>query len=416
MYDYVVVGAGVVGMATAYHLKRLLPHSRVLVVDQHPGVGMGDTAKSAAAFRTIFTSWINRVLAKTSVDFYREVQRGGVDLGMRYVGYLFLVPEENAALMRNAAQELRAMGVSVDAYERLEMPIKLRVSNDEEAREMGLSDVAFGLLVRDAGIMDPEKLVKYYYEVYTREGGEVMFGTKVESVVFSPKKPLGIPGEPFPWQDVKAVGIETSAGVVEAKNIIFATGAWTERLMDALGFGLPLKPRKRQVFVVRATGELEALLRSGLADREYSPMIILPRGVYLRPEPGEGTYWIGVSDRRPFRLEEPPEPEEALWRFGIYPVLTKYVPAFEGRMPQNAWAGHYDENVVDYQPVVDRLVEGLYVAAGTSGSGIMKADAIGRVAAYLALGREKAELYGGVVVDSNVLRHNRCFEEERLVI
>ncbi|MCC6032126.1 MAG: FAD-binding oxidoreductase [Pyrobaculum sp.] len=416
MYDYVVVGAGVVGMATAYHLKRLSPGSKVLVVDQHPGVGMGDTARSAAAFRTIFTSWINRVLSKTSVDFYREVQRGGVDLGMEFVGYLFLVPRENAVLMQKVAEELKEMGISVDIYERLEMPIKLRVSDDEEAREMGLSDVAFGLLVRDAGIMDPEKLVKYYYEVYTREGGEVMFRTKVESVVFSPKKPLGIPGEPFPWQDVKAVGIETSAGVVEARNIIFATGAWTERLMDAMGFGLPLKPRKRQVFVVRATGELEDLLKSGVGSGAYSPMIILPRGIYLRPEPREGTYWVGVSDRRPFRLEEPPEPEEQLWRFGIYPVLTKYVPAFEGRMPQNAWAGHYDENVVDYQPVVDRLAEGLYVAAGTSGSGIMKADAIGRIAASLALGREKADLYGGTVVESNILRLNRCFEEERLVI
>jgi glycine/D-amino acid oxidase-like deaminating enzyme len=416
VYDYVVVGAGVIGMATAYHLKRLSPRSRVLVVDQYPGVGMGDTARSAAAFRTIFTSWINRVLAKTSVDFYREVQRGGVDLGMEFVGYLFLVPRENAAFMQKVAEELKEMGISVDIYERLEMPIKFKVSDDEEAREMGLSDVAFGLLVRDAGIMDPEKLVKYYYEAYTREGGEVMFGTKVESVVFSPKKPLGIPGEPFPWQEVKAAGVETSAGVIEARNVIFATGAWTERLMDAMGFGLPLKPRKRQVFVVRATGELEELLKSGVGGGAYSPMIILPRGIYLRPEPREGTYWVGVSDRRPFRLEEPPEPEEQLWRFGIYPVLTKYVPAFEGRTPQNAWAGHYDENVVDYQPVVDRLAEGLYVAAGTSGSGIMKADAIGRIAASLALGREKAELYGGTVVESNILRLNRCFEEERLVI
>jgi len=416
VYDYVVVGAGVVGMATAYHLKRLSPGAKVLVVDQHPGVGMGDTARSAAAFRTIFTSWINRVLSKSSVDFYREVQRGGVDLGMEFVGYLFLVPRENAALMQKVAEELKEMGISVDIYERLEMPIKLRVSDDEEAREMGLSDVAFGLLVRDAGIMDPEKLVKYYYEVYTREGGEVLFGTKVESVVFSPKKPLGIPGEPFPWQEVKAAGVETSAGVIEARNVIFATGAWTEKHMDAMGFGLPLKPRKRQVFVVRATGELEDLLKSGVGGGAHSPMIILPRGIYLRPEPREGTYWVGVSDRRPFRLEEPPEPEEQLWRFGIYPVLTKYVPAFEGRTPQNAWAGHYDENVVDYQPVVDRLAEGLYVAAGTSGSGIMKADAIGRIAAFLALGREKAELYGGTVVESNILRHNRCFEEERLVI
>ncbi|AAL64101.1 NAD(P)/FAD-dependent oxidoreductase [Pyrobaculum aerophilum] len=416
MYDYVIVGAGIVGMAAAYHIRRLSPHSKVLVVDQNPGVGMGDTGRSAAAFRTAFTSWINRVLAKTSIDFYREVQRKGVDLGMRFVGYLFLVPEENAETMRKVAEELRTMGIAVEFYRKLDAPVRFRVSEDEEAREMGLPDVAFGLLVKEAGIMDPEKLVRYYYEEYTRLGGEVKFNTRVENIFFAPKRPLGIPGEPFVWQDVKVAGVETTNGVIEARNVILATGAWTERLMDALGFGLPLKPRKRQVFVVRADGELRRLLELGLADREYGPMFILPKGVYMRPEPGEGTFWVGVADRRPFRLEEPPEAEEALWRYGIYPVLTKYVPAVEGRVPQNAWAGHYDENVVDYQPIVDRLAEGLYVAAGTSGSGIMKADAIGRIAAYLALGYGKAELYGGVVVESNLLRHNRCFEEERLVI
>ncbi|MEZ0318908.1 MAG: FAD-binding oxidoreductase [Pyrobaculum sp.] len=416
MYDFVIVGAGVVGLSTAYHIKRLSPSSRVLVVDQHPGAGMGDTAKSAAAFRTIFTSWVNRALAKTSVEFYREVQVRGHDLGMRWVGYLFLVPQTSAELMRRVAAELKTMGVRVDVYDRLDMPVKFRVSDDEEAREMGLPDVAFALLVRDAGIMDPEKLVKYYYEEYTKMGGEVLFNAKVDSVKFVPERPLGIPGEPFPWQDIRAEGVETTAGFIEARNVILATGAWTETLTDAMGFGLPVKPRKRQVFVLRADGELRSLLEKGLTEEGYSPMIILPRGVYMRPEPGEGTYWVGVADRRPYRFENPPEPEESLWRYGIYPVLSKYVPATVGRSPQNAWAGHYDENVVDYQPIVDRLAEGLYVAAGTSGSGIMKADAVGRIAASLAMGREKAELYGGVIVDSNLLRRSRCFEEERLVI
>lgn len=172
MYDYVVVGAGVVGMATAFHIKRLAPRAKVLVVDQNVGVGMGDTARSAAAFRTIFTSWINRALAKSSVDFYRSVQSRGVDLGMRFVGYLFLVPEESREAMLKVVEELRRMGVGVDVFEKLDMPIRFRVRDDEEAREMGLPDVAFSILVRDAGIIDPERVVRYYYEQYLNEGGE----------------------------------------------------------------------------------------------------------------------------------------------------------------------------------------------------------------------------------------------------
>jgi Glycine/D-amino acid oxidases (deaminating) len=65
------------------------------------------------------------VLSKSSVDFYREVQRGGVDLGMEFVGYLFLVPRENAALMQKVAEELKEMGISVDIYERWKCRLSL---------------------------------------------------------------------------------------------------------------------------------------------------------------------------------------------------------------------------------------------------------------------------------------------------
>ncbi|MEM1787566.1 MAG: FAD-binding oxidoreductase [Pyrobaculum sp.] len=416
MYDYVVVGAGVIGLSTAYYVKKLSPASRVLVIDQLAGAGMGDTARSAAAFRTIFTSWINRALAKTSVDFYKDLQKKGVDLGMKFVGYLFFVPYPSAGAMENIAVELKNSGVAVELIKELKSLIRFKVSDDEEAREMGLPDVAFGLLVKEAGIMDPEKLVKFYYHSFIEAGGEVLFNTKVESVVFSPTRPLGVPGEPFLWQDIKISAVETSNGTIETRNVILATGAWTEKILDSIGIGLPLKPRKRQIFVVRADGELKDLLETSFTEEEYMPMFILPRGIYIRPEPVERAFWIGVSDRRPFSLEETPELEESLWRFGIYPVLSKYIPSFEGRLPYSGWAGHYDENIVDYQPIVDRLANGLYVAAGTSGSGIMKADAVGRIAASLALGREKAELYGGVIVNSDILRRNRCFEEEGLVI
>ena len=102
-------------------------------MDQNVGVGMGDTARSAAAFRTIFTSWINRALAKSSVDFYRSVQSRGVDLGMRFVGYLFLVPEESREAMLKVVEELRRMGVGVDVFEKLDMIVELL---EDKVREL----------------------------------------------------------------------------------------------------------------------------------------------------------------------------------------------------------------------------------------------------------------------------------------
>ncbi|MEZ0248620.1 MAG: FAD-binding oxidoreductase [Thermoproteus sp.] len=411
----VVVGAGIIGMATAYHIKNIMPDADVTVIDMMSGAGMGDTGRSAAAFRTIFTSRLNRLLAKTTIEFYREVQKRGWNLSMRFVGYLFLADAAEVAGLKPVVNELKAMGLSIDFVEPPKWS-RPRVSDDEEAREMGLQDIEAGVLIRDAGILDPEKVLRYYESQFLKLGGKTAYGVKMTSLLARPKKPLGIPGEPFAWQDYEVRGVSTTSGDLEADAVVLATGAWTGDLAASLGYGLPLRPRKRQVFVVKAEGELRAMLYDGSLTGEGSmPFVILPRGVYIRPEPDEGNFWIGLADRRPYGFEEAGV-EEGLWRYGIYPLLSKYVPAFEGRTPHNAWHGYYDENVVDEVAIVDKLADGLYVAAGTSGSGIMKADAIARIAAALVLGEEKAELFGGVEVPTSALAKNRCLEPERLVL
>jgi len=62
--------------------------------------------------------------------------------------------------------------------------------------------------------------------------------------------------------------------------------------------------------------------------------------------------------------------------------------------PTNMWAGQYDVNTLDANPYIFQEA-GTIVAAGLSGSGIMKADAVGRMVAALYAKKEHAELYGG---------------------
>lgn len=390
----------------------------MLVVDKMGGPGMGDTSRSAAAFRAIFTSRVNRLLAGSTISFYEDLQSRGVDLGMRFVGYLFLVTKSSMSRVMRAVGELGGLAEVLDPSAARGLGLRTRVSGLEEAELMGLEDVEKLVLVRRAGIIDPEAIVRFYESEFLRMGGEVAYGVEVTRIVFKPRKPLGVPGEPLPWQDEVVVGVETNKGPVGSRNVVLSTGAWTQGVLDEAGLPVPIKPVKRQVFVVKAsTDELRSLLYNGsLTGEGVMPMLILPKNVYVRPEPDANCFYIGVSDRRPYTLEEDPRPEPDLWKLGILPVLECYVPAFAGRAPDSSWAGHYDENIIDYQPVVDKLAEGLYVAAGTSGSGIMKADAVGRIAASLALGYERATLFTGETVGTDLLASRRGFEVEELVI
>jgi glycine/D-amino acid oxidase-like deaminating enzyme len=49
-YDVLVVGAGILGLSTAYHIKHADPALKVLVVDKNVAEGLGSTVNSAAAF------------------------------------------------------------------------------------------------------------------------------------------------------------------------------------------------------------------------------------------------------------------------------------------------------------------------------------------------------------------------------
>jgi glycine/D-amino acid oxidase-like deaminating enzyme len=75
-------------------------------------------------------------------------------------------------------------------------------------------------------------------------------------------------------------------------------------------------------------------------------------------------------------------------------ITSHYLPYFKDVRPFNKWAGHYDLNTIDGNPYIFED-SGLIVANGTSGSGVMKADAIGRIVAAAQARKDIATLYGG---------------------
>ena len=108
-------------------------------------------------------------------------------------------------------------------------------------------------------------------------------------------------------------------------------------------------------------------------------------------------------------------PESSYYENSMYPVLSKYFPAFEGSRPVNSWAGGYNYGP-DKIPFV-YLECGVLVVNGASGSGIMKADALGRIADALYRGVSEAELFGGRKCPSNMLSiKDRDVEVESVII
>ncbi|MCE4605978.1 MAG: FAD-binding oxidoreductase [Desulfurococcales archaeon] len=423
-YDVLIVGGGIVGLSTAYHILKKDGSKKVLVIDKSHGIGGGDSGKSAAAFRAFFYSRTNLALAHSSIEFYKHVQENEkFDLGMLFVGYLLIFDKEKYNRVSKVITDLKHRGLDCSEFEPEDLAKKLGIrtslAGDEEAELMGLKDPYRGIYIPLAGILKPENLLEYYSREVQKLGGRIEFDTSVEKFIIEPKKLTGIPGEPFPWQEAEIKGVITNKGEIRSEKVIVAAGAWTHKLLDPIGIDCHSKPKKRQIFTIPASKpELNKLLYAdGINKYNIMPFILLPGDVYLRPEPFEKAFWVGLSDDlgRPFILEENPQPEEKYYMYGIYPVLHQYFPQFTDMWPSSMWAGHYDISL-DGQPVIFEDYN-LIVSAGTSGSGIMKADAIGRITASLYYGEREAELYTGEAFRvSDLSLQYRKVEPELLII
>jgi len=425
-YDVVIVGAGIIGLATAYHLKTRYPDLKILVIDKRGAAGQGSTAKSAAAFRCLFASRTNFALADSSAEFYRHVQDDmHVDLKLRWAGYLWFFDEDDYRKMFPVLKELGAKGFQYREYDETELARRLEMrtsfSDDEEAKMMGLGNVYKGVLIPKAGLIDVDYLVKFYESEFLKLGGKIQYNTDAKEIIVEPRQPLGMPGEPYFWQDATITGVKTSRGTIKAEKTIIAAGAWSSQLLDPVGIECFIKAKKRQVFSIKAKTEgLKKLLWS----KEFTnagclPFTILPRPTaYIRPAPEEDALWLAYADEFPraFKIEEEPEPEENYYRYGLYQVMVKYFPQLTDSQPFSAFAGLYEINSIDGQPIIFKE-NGMMLVGGASGSGILKADSIGRIATALYEDEEYALLYGDKKFRvSDLGLKKRSVEPEKLVI
>ena len=188
-------------------------------------------------------------------------------------------------------------------------------------------------------------------------------------------------------------------GRVPCSTLVNAAGPQAGRLAAMAGVDLPVRPRKRHVFVFACRTTIPR-----------SPLVIDPGGVYFRPE---GANWLtGTSPPADADPDcEDLELDHDSFETVLWPALAARVPAFQAIKPQGGWAGHYDFNTVDRNAIIGRHPEvtNLLFVNGFSGHGLQQSPAAGRAAAEL--------LVHGVyrTLDLTRFRYER-FAEKDLVV
>jgi len=391
----IIVGAGIVGLAGACHILSSDKGLSLLVLDKMAGPGLGDTAKSAAAFRDMFSSPVNRDLSRGSIAFYEKIEQDSGGIGLKKIGYLWLATDRQREAWRKLLAGMAQAGVRFDTLDSRDLAARLP--------ELELRDISQGIFGTNCGILEPLKLTKFYEQEVLRLGGQVRYRAEVTGFSRNPAGQIN--------------GVRVGKEEILAGTVIIAAGAWTGRVLARAGLDVPLVPKKRQLFSVPVKTEALVRLLHNASFSSYNllPFTILPEGAYLRPERTSFILGYANPDQAP-GLEEPARAERNFYDTRIRPQVERYFPAFQGMALSHSWAGHYDDHPPDDTPFVERLA-GALVVAGSSGSGVMKADSLGRIAAARLFDLEFVELgHGGQFRVADLGLKQRAVPAEEFVI
>ncbi|MGD0250380.1 MAG: FAD-binding oxidoreductase [Thermoplasmata archaeon] len=456
-YDVVIVGAGAMGLASAYHLTESHPELSILVVEARSRPGEGSMGASNAMVRDVFSSRDNHLLAKSAISFYRHLMEEHEKLRTPFplldlYGYLWLLPEshreEYYSIVSRSEGSIDARPVSLDDLRSCPgldvSPARWYEGDGADPPE----PITGGLFGRDCGAVAPEMLANFYFEQAKSQGVEFLFDSCVQRLSFEGREEILLhePSKmPFAFQEHVKDRLHISrvsfgdGRSVHADKVIVAAGAWAEKLLHPLGVATACSPQSQLLFSVSGPGVEELLDWEPPVDpidsnhgRARFPFLILPTGATLKPIFPQRQMWVGCVDRvaHPIGTREDPGKDGRLdynmarmgdrEAFGtdVLPAVTPYLPKFETaevRM-ENSWGGYYNFSP-DGLPVLLEETFGVIFVGGDSGSGLMKADSLGRLVAAKYEGKSDARLFTGdsYRLDRLSLEH-RVVQEERIIL
>jgi sarcosine oxidase subunit beta len=346
--DVIIIGGGIVGAATAYHLGRR-GFGEIAVLEKDL-LAQASTGLSAGGIRQQFSHPANIRLSQEAVRvFERFEEEFGVDIEFRQVGYLFLAQSESVwtEFLGNVELQVRH-GVPVEALQ----PNEIR----HRWPYLEVGDVRGGTFCPEDGYADPYMVAMGFANAARQLGVTFSERTRVTGIQ--------VAGD-------RIVGVETTSGPVSAPTVVNAAGPWGGEVARMIGIELPVKPYRRQVFVTKAVTGIPRPV----------PMILdIEPAFYFRGE-GPGVL-MGMSD---------PEEPSSFQTHTDYAFVERVIDAAIHRAPVleyaeilRGWGGLY-AITPDDNPIIGPMpgFEGFFCAIGFSGHGFQQAPTVGRILSEL---------------------------------
>ncbi|MCB9560565.1 MAG: FAD-binding oxidoreductase [Kofleriaceae bacterium] len=354
--EYVVIGAGVMGLSIAYHLARR-GVTDVVVIDRGY-LAEGASGRNGGGIRQQWSTELNIRLMQQSVELCRRFAvELGVNVWFRQGGYLFLArtAAEVQRLERNIALQNRC-GVATRMLD--------AGAAGDIVPELSLDGVVAAAYNPTDGILFPWPFLWGYARQAAALGVQLHTHTPVVRI------------------DAGTTGyrVHTPRGEVVARRLICAAGAWTPEVARMIDVEVPTWPIRHEICSSEPLKPFLKPMVSELSSGLYCSQSMRGEIVGGVTVPGHGsTYsmastleFVATYARRLVRL---------MPRLGDVKILRQ-------------WAGPYDCSP-DGNPILGAPPEhpDFYVACGFVGHGFMMAPVIGKLYADWLTGDAPHEIF-----------------------
>lgn len=271
----VVVGGGIIGCSTAYHLAKLGWEDVVLL--ERKQLSSGTTWHAAGLVTTLRDTEAQTWLAQYSLKLYSELEtETGQATGFIRCGSVQLaMTEEKAEEMRRGCAMARTFGVEYREVTPLEVKELFPLAQ--------VDDLIAGFYFPDDGRVNPADVTQALAKGARKRGVNIIEDTLVTNVIMD--------GE-------RAVGVQTDRGDIQADVVVLCPGMWGREMGLKAGVDIPLQAAEHYYLISESIEGVHNML----------PILRDPdRAIYAREEAGKIMLGIFEPSAVPWGVDGIPE-------------------------------------------------------------------------------------------------------------
>ncbi|MEP7379683.1 MAG: FAD-dependent oxidoreductase, partial [Chloroflexota bacterium] len=252
-FDVIVIGAGVHGASTAFHLAER--GAKVLVLER-AAAASGATGRSSGLVRMHYDLKAESALAWRSYDYFINWEsRVGGECGFTKTGFVRIVPPEQEANLRANVADQQTLGIPTSIIQAADVK--------RLAPMLTTDDFNIAAYEPDSGYADPTSVCNTLLAAARRLGATYRQSTPVEAIEVSA-------GRVF--------GVKTATGSISSAHVVLAAGAWSGGLARSAGVEMDIKAWHHDTGFVRQP-------TTGAAGGSGLPTVIDDiNELYFRPE------------------------------------------------------------------------------------------------------------------------------------